>query len=593
MVKKALFSLLALVVGCGGSAARQGGAAAPSAPEGSLEAQARSIVGTVATIRGLSPKQPVEIRALDEREFVAAFEDRLRRMDTDNAHPLVGSAVKARADLYLGFYDEGLKIIFVRSKMPKWAAEHANVRALLAHEITHALQDQHFGLTRLSQLKEPDQRLAFSALIEGDAELVSIAFAAAEKKRSWRRAILRDAQSDALGADTMIRIGAFSPDLMKSPPAAREMTTFPYVSGRAFAGALFRAGGFPLLDKAFQHPPETSEQVLHPQKYVDGERAVPVRDPSVPPGFTIASTLTFGELLTFAVLERNYPRDQARLLASGWGGDRVALIRTPAGAEGVLWASAWDSAEAAARFEEAVRNAGEGPRAGAPELVVREGTRVVMVAGVPKPLQVGLVKDLLTLPQAAPPNQPPIGRVAIPDPATPLENRAELRGNVRNGAYHSAALAVRSEVPTGFAFSTDRPSLQLLVLRKDPSPATGGFAFSSDPLDSGDEDAVHKTAVEAFVSSMQGRPRPRPVSKNALHTPLGKGTEQTWFLDKNALYFRTVLVPTCDRLGSFIFTMVWVEEGGRRALDAWLGSFRDEGTSTSPMCTQLKRESAE
>src|SRR5262249_49135219 len=157
--------------------------------------------------------------------------DRLRRMETDTTRPLVGAAAKARSDLYLGFYDEGLKVIFVRRRPPKWAAEHTNPRALLAHEITHALQDQHFGLAPLTRLTEPGQRLAFTALIEGEAELVAVAFAAAEKKRSWRRAILRDTQGDVLGTDTMIRIGAFSPELMKSPPAAREMTTFPYVSG--------------------------------------------------------------------------------------------------------------------------------------------------------------------------------------------------------------------------------------------------------------------------------------------------------------------------------------------------------------------------
>jgi hypothetical protein len=389
----------------------------------------------------------------------------------------------------------------------------------------------------------------------------------------------------------MIRVGGFAPELMRAPPATREMTTFPYVSGRAFAGALFRAGGFALIDKAFNSPPDTTEQVLHPDKYVEGERAVPVHAPVLPAGFTITTTLSFGELLTRAVLTRSYPAEQARMFASGWGGDRVALVRTPAGAEGILWSSVWDSTEAAARFEEAVRNSGEGSRVGVSEVVVRQGTRVAMMAGVPKPHQPGLVKELLRLPEVAPAPRPPVGRIVIPEPPPPLENRADLRGVVRAGVYTSSALSIRAEVPQGFFYATDRPSLQLLVGRKEPSLVTGAFAFAADPLDDNGEEFLHRAAVEGFVANIAGKPRPRSVSKNALHTPLGKGTEQTWSVE--GLVFRTVVVPMCERLGSYIFTLVWIDEDGRRALDAWLGSFRDDGSNVSQLCKQLKRDAAE
>jgi hypothetical protein len=578
--------------GCGGSAKRAA-TPAPAAPAGSLEEQARGIAVTVAKIRGLAPKQPIEIRSLDDDAFTQAFEARLKRVEPESPQPLVGQAARARADLFLGFYDEGLHVVFVRQRLPKWASERTNPRALLAHEIEHALQDQYFGLGKLTSIKEPDQRLAYLALIEGDAELVGIAFEATERKRSWRRAIVRDTASDALATDTMIRIGGFSPDLLKSSPATREMTTFPYVSGRAFVGALFRAGGFELVNKAFSRPPDATEQVLHPEKYVEGERPVPVRDPVLPPGYEVRQSLTFGELLTRSVLQRTYPVDQARLLASGWGGDRVTLIRTPAGGEGVLWVSAWDNPESAARFEEAVRNSGENPRTGVAELVVRDGTRVALVAGVPRPLQPAMAKDLLALPQGAPARQPPVGQVRIPDAPTPLENRPELRGVVRGGVYQSAALSVRAEVPAGFAFATDKPSLQLLVVRREPTLATGAFAFSSDALDAHGEESIHKAAVEGFVGRMAGSPRPRLVSSNALHTPLGKGSDRTWAVEKSGMFFRTVLVAACDGLGAFLFTLVWVDDEGRRMLDRWMGGFAEQGPRPSPLCKELAKDAEE
>jgi hypothetical protein len=224
---------------------------------------------------------------------------------------------------------------------------------------------------------------------------------------------------------------------------------------------------------------------------------------------------------------------------------------------------------------------------------VREGTHVALVSGVPKPLQPVIVRELLSLPQPPPAAQPPIGRVRILEAPAPLENRLDLRGTVRSGAYQSSALSVKAAIPAGFASATDRPSLQLLVVRKEPSLATGAFAFSPEAPESTGGETLHRAAVEGFVAKMPGAPRPRPISANGMHTPMGKGTERTWAIDKSGWFFRTVIVPTCEGLGAYLFTLVWTDEDGRRVLDAWLGSFREDGPRPSAMCKELKRDGEE
>src|SRR4051812_20344789 len=150
---------------------------------------------------------------------------------------------------------------------------------------------------------------------------------------------------------------ARSTELLRAPVIDRERLLFPYVAGKDFVTALYRAGGFPLLDRSFGSPPTTTEQVLHPEKYLAGEPAIPVRAPAAPAGYRAAFVGRMGELQIRAMLTPCVGEDEARASALGWGGDAYT-IAVGAGSRAVLWSTAWDDEPSAARFEQALLASG-------------------------------------------------------------------------------------------------------------------------------------------------------------------------------------------------------------------------------------------
>jgi hypothetical protein len=85
---------------------------------------------------------------------------------------------------------------------------------------------------------------------------------------------------------------------------ARKRLVFPYEEGMMFASDLYRAGGFPLVDGAFAHPPRSTEQILHPERYLAGDQPRPVATPKAPTGYTLVTSDTLGELDTRTLLSR-------------------------------------------------------------------------------------------------------------------------------------------------------------------------------------------------------------------------------------------------------------------------------------------------
>src|SRR3990172_77214 len=143
-------------------------------------------------------------------------------------------------------------------------------RATLAHEYTHALQDQHFGLADLGldDLTQGDRALARLALIEGDASLLM---------QQW-------AAENLSFADAMkVLLQALDPRqqavLAGMPPILQRQLMFPYLDGLAFVTGLQAAGGWTAVDAAYSRPPDSTEQILHPEKYTVGEGPVAIASP--------------------------------------------------------------------------------------------------------------------------------------------------------------------------------------------------------------------------------------------------------------------------------------------------------------------------
>lgn len=218
----------------------------------------------------------------------------------------------------------------------------------LAHEFTHALQDQHFDLNRLldATIHDDDMALAVHALVEGDAMIAGTAVMLGSR---------RAATSMAPDAAALSGIGAaIAPGLSDAPPIFRDTLIFPYTTGWAFALSLAGDGGFDAIDRAFADPPISTEQVLHPEKYAqrDIPQLVALPDLGTIVDERLVGANVMGELQTRILLGGS---PDALLAAEGWDGDAYAVYEAE-GDEPLLqrlrfvWVSIWDSEADAAEF---------------------------------------------------------------------------------------------------------------------------------------------------------------------------------------------------------------------------------------------------
>jgi hypothetical protein len=237
---------------------------------------------------------------------------------------------KLRARLLLenvvGFYDErpGRKKLFAVS------AERALTptnQLVLAHELRHALQDQYMPIHELlppSLSDFDDRRLALLALLEGDATLVM-------QRYLTRR--LPEAAGEPLEASGFTLP---SPEMPGIPPILRDQLVLPYTAGLEFARSVHARGGWRAIEQAFGRPPDSTEQVLHVEKFFAREQPRPVDLGYAPPGSTMLAEGVLGELLLRTLLGEG-----SHAAAAGWGGDSYRAFDV-SGKTLVVARSVWD-----------------------------------------------------------------------------------------------------------------------------------------------------------------------------------------------------------------------------------------------------------
>jgi hypothetical protein len=209
---------------------------------------------------------------------------------------------------------------------------------VLAHELTHALEDQRFGLEDTQATD--DRALARAALHEGTA--TALMYAYVEERFS---------AEETLGG----LLGSAFEDTGDLPPFLEAQVIFPYTGGERFVSDLLRrAGGrWNLVDTAYElRPPASTEQILHPQAYFDADEPRPVRlraGAVLGDGWTRAVSGTWGEFLTRELL------GSARA-AAGWGGDRYELWES-GDADALIMRWRWDTPRDVAEFERRAREA--------------------------------------------------------------------------------------------------------------------------------------------------------------------------------------------------------------------------------------------
>jgi hypothetical protein len=298
----------------------------------------------------------------------------------------------------VGYYDTNTKRLYVEgSQLTPY------VRVTLAHELTHALQDQHLGLGRLDNLPD-DEQPAVSALIEGDATTVQDDY----------RATLTPAEErsyEAAGAS-----GGNPPAGLPEPVA--DATSFPYDFGPSFVDALLAAGGNDELNAAFSRPPTTEAEIADPSRYVAHQRDVQVPSPNLPTGARrLQPPAAFGQVSLAETLGARLGY-QAWAAVQGWAGDSSVLYqlsrRTCVAIDVAL-----SGPVSTDRFESAARQWAQGMSG---RLVTRSGNAVAITACDPGPGAGG-----------APPSTPTVHDVLV--------TRADLIDALLNGDVSFASTA--------------------------------------------------------------------------------------------------------------------------------------------------------
>ena len=213
-----------------------------------------------------------------------------------------------------------------------------------AHEYTHALQDTAFDSSAAQEAVagKRDQELALLALEEGDATTLMVLWAIGHLTPEELAGV----------AQTPV------PDMSGIPAWMVRLLEFPYLSGAEFVGQLYASGGWSAVDGAYAKLPASTEQVLRPMAYANGDAPVEVEPldlwSAVGADWGHASDTTLGQAWMAIWLEGiGVSRATADKAAQGWGGDRVT-VATDADGNWVLgWRVAWDTAADATEFEAA------------------------------------------------------------------------------------------------------------------------------------------------------------------------------------------------------------------------------------------------
>jgi hypothetical protein len=325
-------------------------------------AAVRTVQRQVAELRDLrfTRRVPVTIEAPAElasrlRREVAAETDETELARQGRALELLGE-LPAGTDLPRlldDLRDESVLGFYLPGRPPKGGLYVRSARGLdpfakstLAHELTHALTDQHFDLTRIDRLAKTsgreDEVVAYSALAEGDATLTAQGYFAEH--------LTRAEQLDA----ARVAAGTLLPRRTAAPLVIREGLQFPYREGPRFVARLYARGGWAAVNRAYRDPPTSTEQILHPERYLgarDRPQTVPVPDVSrrLGAGWRSGAQLGFGEFDARLLLQGELPVTAAQAAAAGWDGGRLRTFQQ-GGRTAMALRTVWDSAAEAEQF---------------------------------------------------------------------------------------------------------------------------------------------------------------------------------------------------------------------------------------------------
>ncbi len=344
-----------------------------------LAAKVDDVAKEVAKVRGLPlkhaiPHDIVDRAQLHDRLQKLAKEDRAKGQAAAEGLALqrwglipLGTDLEALVlgvldDQIAGYYDpksKAMTFVAGASKTdPSWG------EMVLAHELCHALQDQSFDLQKYQDLpdSEGDASTARHAVVEGDgiALMIEVVVTRMGNVMAWSNPTIAEMIQKEMGAP------GNGDTFDAAPLVLREDMLFPYRAGFGFVAALRRTAPWSAVDGAFKRPPRSTEQIMHPERYLADE--VPIAVDITPaataalPGYAVVHSTVWGELGFDSFLRTHgVTAPIAQAAADGWGGDRVIALARPGTTRATraigLARSQWDTDADAIEASEALAHA--------------------------------------------------------------------------------------------------------------------------------------------------------------------------------------------------------------------------------------------
>src|SRR5580698_6088699 len=249
------------------------------------------------------------------------------------------------------FYDYDRKKLFITD-----STSSDSQTPVLAHELSHALADQNYNLARFIRQgrKSDDGSTARLAVMEGQATWMMSEYLAHQAGTSLKdsatlAATMANLAAGDEGNDSNKTDGEF-PVFDKEPLYLKLTLVFPYTKGMSFQQAVLVRDPQTGFGEVFQHPPLSTQQILHPDRYFDQFKPTDPALPVVhlPHGYKALVGGELGELEQGILLEQYAGKTRAANLAPHWRGCNFELQENKkAGRVVLLYVTEWDSEQSA------------------------------------------------------------------------------------------------------------------------------------------------------------------------------------------------------------------------------------------------------
>jgi hypothetical protein len=337
----ALFLCFAVLLAAGAAQAQEASVAAPrsdskATADADFIAAADEVLEQMSQITGLKLLTPLK-KSLRSREEIRAYvikqmneeknpAERHADQRTAEAFGLLPKGfdldafmINVLTEQVEGLYDPKNREFYIADWSPL-----SEQRMVMAHELTHALEDQHFQIEAWSHAAKPneDAELARDAVLEGSAMAAMVDYLMLGTGRSLK---------DLPDFDPSMLIGDLgsTPTLKNAPPFLKDALVFPYISGLNFSAAVLKNSGWAALPAVFERPPVSTQQILHPALYKSNKTpanvALPPFDKVLGSNWAKLDENILGEFGWKEVFKQFLGEERAKTLAAAWDGDRYTL----------------------------------------------------------------------------------------------------------------------------------------------------------------------------------------------------------------------------------------------------------------------------